>query len=235
MSAMATNSPIADLRSRLIDAAIKLLAEQGPSALQVRAIAKEAQVSTMAVYSSFGGMPELLEAVVDHGFRALAAAFEAAPKTGDPVADIFIMALTQRVIACRNPHLHDLMFGLSTRGVYRAIELESPANSATRSAAFQATYAHLTKACTRLIEAGRVRPDSPGVIAAQLWSWVHGFISLELAGHLVQIDDPFRKVMVPLGANMVVGLGDEPERARNSIAAAVNAMKPARRRAAAAR
>lgn len=237
MSGMATNPPVTDLRSRLIDVAINLLADQGPSAVQARSIAKEAKVSTMAVYSSFGGMPELLAAVADHGFRALATAFEQAPKTGDPVADIFILALTHRVVARRNPHLYDLMFGLSTRGVYRAIELESSATSDARSAGYQIAYDHLVEASRCLVEAGRVRKDNPAVIAAQLWSFVHGFVSLELAGHLVQFGDCVRKILLPMGINMVVGLGDDPARARKSHLAALSATKPAkpsRRRAAAA-
>ena len=225
---MAKNSPVTDLRSKLIDTAIKLLAEQGPAALQARALSREANVSTMAVYSTFGGMPELLGAVIDHGFRELAAAFDAAPKTGDPATDIFILALTHRVVARRNPHLYDLMFGLSTRGAYRAIELDSPAVSEARSAAYQATYTHLIEASGRLVEAGRVRPDRPVVIAAQLWSFVHGFISLELAGHLAQINDSVETVLFQMGINMVVGLGDTPERARKSILAAVDATKPSK-------
>lgn len=232
---MATKPKITDLRSRLIDTAIQLLAEQGPAAIQARSIAKEAQVSTMAVYSSFGGMPELLSAVADHGFRTLAAAFQGAPKTGDPVADIFILAMSHRAVARQNPHLYDLMFGLSTRGAYRAIELESPTSSATRSAAYQATYDQLYEAAGRLVEANRVRKDNPAVIAAQLWSYVHGFISLELAGHLVQFKDCVQEVMVPLGINMAVGLGDRPELARKSIAIASSAMTKPKRRAGARR
>jgi AcrR family transcriptional regulator len=223
-------SPVVDLRSKLIDTAINILAEQGPSGLQARAISKEADVSTMAVYSTFGGMPELLGAVVDHGFRELAAAFDTAPKTGDPVADIFVLALSHRVVARRNPHLYDLMFGLSTRGAYRAIELDSSATSEARSAAYQATYNHLIEAAGRLVDAGRIRRDQPVVVAAQLWSFVHGFISLELAGHLAQINDSTEKVLVQMGINMVVGLGDKPERAEKSILAAVSAMAPSKRR-----
>lgn len=235
MAVMATKPPVTDLRSRLIDTATKLLAEQGPSAVQARSIAKEAQVSTMAVYSSFGGMPELLGAVAAHGFRTLAAAFDGAPKTGDPVADIFVLALTHRAVAKQNPHLYDLMFGLSTRGAYRAIELELPASPDGLSAAYQATYAHLVEAAGRLVDAGRVRKESPAVIAAQLWSYVHGFVSLELAGHLAQFDDYVQKVLLPLGLNMAVGLGDSPALAKKSIVAATNAMKPAKTRAAAKR
>jgi len=217
------NSPApSDLRSTLIDAAIKMLAEQGPSAVQVRSVAKEAGVSTMAVYSIFGGMPDLLRAVADQGFRALAAAFDEAPKTGDPVADIFRQALIYREVARRNPHLYDLMFGLSTRGAYRAIEHGPHADR--HSAAYLLAYDRLVTSAGLLVEAKRVRKDDPAVIAAQLWSFVHGFIILELAGHMTQFDDSVEKVLVPLGLNMVVGLGDDPERARKSILAAASAM-----------
>jgi AcrR family transcriptional regulator len=219
------NSPApSDLRSTLIDAAIKMLAEEGPSAVQVRSIAKAAGVSTMAVYSTFGGMPDLLRAVADQGFRTLAAAFDETPKTGDPVTDIFRQALIYREVARQNPHLYDLMFGLSTRGSYRAIEHEP--NSNQHSAAYLLAYDRLVNAAGLLVKAKRVRKDDPAVIAAQLWSFVHGFIILELTGHMTQFDDSVEKVLVPLGLNMVIGLGDEPKRAEKSILAAAGAMKP---------
>lgn len=217
-----------DLRSALIETATRLLAQQGPSAIQARSIAKEMGVSTMAVYSTFGGMPELLRAVADRGYRALAAAFEETPKTEDPVADIFRMALTYRSIARKNPHLYDLMFGLSTRGAYRAIELDSGTNRDAESAPYQLTYGYLVKAAGRMVEAGRVRADDPAVIAAQLWSYVHGFISLELTGYMVQFDDCVQRVLLPLGINMAVGLGDTPEKAANSIVVAARALAAAR-------
>lgn len=216
-----------DIRSKLIDTATRLLEQQGPSAIQARAIAKEAGVSTMVVYSTFGGMPDLLRAVADEGYRALVAAFDEIPRTDDPVTDIFRMALVYRTIARSNPHLYDLMFGLSTRGSYRAIELESASNRDARSAPYQLTYGYLVKAAARLVEAGRVRPDDPEVIAAQLWSYVHGFISLELTGYFVHFDDCVQKVLLPLGINMVVGLGDTPAAATASVVAAAESLVPA--------
>ena len=184
----------------------------------------------MAVYSSFGGMPDLLDAVIDHGYRMLAERFSRAPRTGDAVADVFILALTHRAVARENPHLYDLMFGLSSRGAYRAIELDPVANVDGRSAAYQATYTQLVAAAERLIEAGRIRKDSSAVIAAQLWSFIHGFVSLELAGHMVQFDDCVQQVLLPLGVNMAVGLGDTPTAASQSIAAATKALKSVKRR-----
>lgn len=106
---------------RLIRATIGLLAEQGPSAIKARTVASASGLSTMVVYSHFGGIPELVRAVVDHGFEELGRAFSGVPVTEDPVADLFVMALICRRVANENPHLYDLMFGLSTRATYRPL------------------------------------------------------------------------------------------------------------------
>jgi AcrR family transcriptional regulator len=197
---------------RLVEAAIRLLAEQGPSAIKARTVAAATGLSTMVVYSHFGGIPELTHAVIDKGFKELDAAFSALPLTDDPIADLAVQALTCRRVARENPHLYDLMFGLSTRGSYRPLQ-ESEVRSSGRSPAFLAAYAHITEACTRLVDSGRVRQQDPCGIAAQLWSFVHGFITLELAETFVGFDDPVSKVLLPLGVNVSVGLGDTRERA----------------------
>src|SRR6267154_6495648 len=106
---------------RLIEAAIRLLAEQGPSAIKARTVASATGLSTMVVYSHFGGIPELTRAVIDQGFKELDAAFTRLPVTDDAIADLAVQALTCRRVARDNPHLYDLMFGLSTRATYRPL------------------------------------------------------------------------------------------------------------------
>lgn len=209
---------------RLVDAAVKLLAEEGPSAIKVRAVASACGLSTMVVYSHFGGVPELIRAVVDRGFTQIGEAFAAVPVTDDPVLDLFAMAATCRQLARANPHLYDLMFGLSTRATYR------PAPDAGclsgHSPAFRDAYAHVTDACERLVASGRIAPAEPEVVAAQLWSYVHGYISLELADHFVEFDEPLTQVLLPMGVTFCVGLGDTPERALASHEAAMTRYGP---------
>jgi AcrR family transcriptional regulator len=211
-----SGDPTADgVPERVVQATIRLLAEQGPSAIKARTIASASGLSTMAVYHHFGGIAELIRAVVDQGFRELDRAFAQVPVTEDPLADLFAMALTTRRVARENPHLYDLMFGLSTRATYRPLP-ESDVRFSGRSPAFQGAYLHLAEACTRLTSSGRVRQQEPEVLAAQLWSFVHGFITLELAEHFVEVDDPVSQVLQPMGVNLAVGLGDKRERAQAS-------------------
>jgi AcrR family transcriptional regulator len=186
---------------RVVQATIRLLAEQGPSAIKARTVASASGLSTMAVYHHFGGIAELIRAVVDHGFTELGKAFAQVPVTEDPLADLFAMALTTRRVARENPHLYDLMFGLSTRrATYRPLP-DSDVRFSGRSPAFQGAYLHLSEACARLMSSGRVRQQEPEALAAQ---------------HFVEFDDPVAQVLQPMGVNLAVGLGDKRERAQAS-------------------
>jgi AcrR family transcriptional regulator len=204
---------------RLIQATISLLAEQGPSAIKARTVAAASGLSTMLVYHYFGGIPELTRAVIDRGFKDLDSAFSQLPATEDPIADLAVQALTCRRVARENPHLYDLMFGLSTRSTYRPVT-DSGVRSSGRSPAFRGAFAHVAEACARLVSSGRVRQQDPDVVAAQLWSFVHGFITLELAETFVDFDAPVGQILLPMGVNLSVGLGDTRERAEGSHEAA---------------
>lgn len=209
--------------AQLVSAAIMLLADQGPTAIKARTVAEAAGLSTMAVYHHLGGLPELIQAVVDRGFNDLGDAFLHAPACDDPVTSLFAMALEARRFAQTNPHLYDLMFGLSNRGSYR------PATSTDRGRSdnFEKAYTHLVQGCGRLVASGRIRPGTDAaVMAPQLWSAVHGFVMLELGGHLSHFDDPVRQVFAPMMANIAIGLGDDPQLATASNTAALDAVQP---------
>jgi len=212
--------------SQLVSAAIELLAVEGPTAIKVRTVAEAAGLSTIAVYHHLGGLPELIAAVVDRGFRELGDALLQVPAGEDPATTLFGMALASRRFARANPHLYDLMFGLSTRGSYRPMR---PAESAAQGRIdnFQQAYSHLADACVGLVASGRVRAQQdPESVAPQLWSAVHGMVTLELGGHLSAFDDPVRQVLLPMLTNILVGLGDDRDSATTSHQAALDLLPP---------
>ncbi|WP_433782156.1 TetR-like C-terminal domain-containing protein [Actinomycetospora sp. CA-101289] len=159
-------------------------------------------------------MPQLLTALVEAGFDRLATVFADRPKFDDPVAGFCDLALAYRGVARANPHLFDLMFGLSNPGGYRADQWASTpegAGGATRrSSYFDRAYEPLVRYARRAIAQGHLRDGEPEAIAAQLWSFSDGFVVLELAGHFAPFADPLREVLGPLATNLVVGLGDDP-------------------------
>jgi len=176
----------------------------------------------MGVYTYFGGVPELLQAVADEGFNRQLAIFKQVAGTADPMTDLSAMALACRDFAKSNPHLYDLMFGLSIQGRYNPVRGVTAAEPKQRSAAFQASYGCLRAECQRMIDQGGVRTIDPDLMAAQLWSALHGFIMLELGGHFDAVADPIEVILVPMCVNLIVGLGAERKLAEASAEEALS-------------
>lgn len=210
-----------DPRSRLLTAAMRLLAIHGPSEIKARSVSSEAGLSTMGVYTHFGGVSELLQAVAEDGFQQQATIFRRVANTEDAMTDLCAMALACRDFAMRNPHLYDLMFGLSIQGRYSPARGESTSTPKVGSDAFMASYSYLVGGCERLIKGKGVRKMAPDLMAAQLWSTLHGFIMLELGGHFAATSNPPAEILVPMCINLIVGLGADRERAQASSATAL--------------
>lgn len=218
---MSTDSA-ARMRARLVDAATRLLLVEGPGAVQARRVAREVDASTMAVYHYFGGMPELLQAVSGEGFRQLGSRLAELPTTADPIADVCRQALVYRGTAHGSRHLYDLMTGPTATGVPVVL-----GDAAARDA-----YQPLIDGVARAMVAGRIRAGEPAMVAAQFWSMLHGFISLELAGQFGEVGEVgdtgagLTEVLLPMGVNLLVGLGDTRERATASAATALVEIHP---------
>lgn len=217
---MTVEDSLPDPRTRLVEATIRLLAKSGPSEVKARSVSSEAQMSTMGVYTYFGGVPELLQAVADEGFNRQAMVFGRLPLSDDPMADLCVMALACHDFARRNPHLYDLMFGLSIHGRYSPSRGAAEPLLSGQSASFRSAYAFLLQGCARLVDAKCVRTAEPDPIALQFWSALHGFIMLDLAGHFAHVAIPSSGVLLPMCVNMVVGMGAKRDKAESSAASA---------------
>lgn len=210
-----------DVKVRLVEAAIRLLDENGPEALQARKLAAEVGVSTMAVYTHFGGMSALVDEVARAGFLRLSEWLAQVDETDDPVADIFSMARTYRQAVAEQPQLFAVTFGQSAPGGKRAT-LSDLTTEEGREAAQEGleAFTHIVRATARAIAAGRFRPVDEYQAAAQLWSALHGFVTLEASGHFGPGEQGINHILIPLGITMAVGLGDTVDRAGRSAEAA---------------
>ena len=194
---------------RLVAAAAKLLAEGGPDGVSVRRVAAEIGTSTMAVYTHFGGKPELLRAVSVEGFRHLAARLAEVEPTDDPVADIAALARAYRRSALDDPHLFAAMFGRNVAEV-------------------MATDDERVEALTTFIDPGRRRPAQPSTPAASRpgtgrparpWSCGPASTASAASSSGPGWPTPPRPPAPspPWAARMAVGAGDDPALAAASI------------------
>jgi len=92
-------------RAELRAAAERLVAKGGPSALSVRAVAREAGTTTRAVYSLFGSRDGLLvDALAQGAFEFLFDEIGKLPETDDPAADLIAVgALAFRRLVLEHP------------------------------------------------------------------------------------------------------------------------------------
>src|SRR6266487_3392701 len=97
-------------RPALIEAAARLIATEGADGLTLRRVAQEVGTATMAIYTHFGGMPELRRAVRQEGFARLMARAEQVGESDDPVADLAGLGLAYYQLAMSNPHLYRAMY-----------------------------------------------------------------------------------------------------------------------------
>ena len=99
-----------DLRRALVDAARRLLESEGPSALSLRAVAREAGVSPAAPYHHFKDKAELLDAVAQEGWDILdQQMIEAKAKASGP-QQLTALGLAYVCFARDNPALYRVMY-----------------------------------------------------------------------------------------------------------------------------
>jgi len=100
-----------DLRRALVDAARRILENEGPNALSLRAVAREAGVSPAAPYHHFKDKGELLDAVALEGWDALGEALAKAREQTSP-GDIVVAELGVAYVcfARDNPALYRVMY-----------------------------------------------------------------------------------------------------------------------------
>lgn len=186
------------VRIALIEAAARIVAEEGRAGLTLRGLAAEVGTSTMAIYTHFGSMDELRRAVRVEGFARLRDRMDAVGRTADSVADLIVGGAAYYEVATSAPNL------------YRAMFLDRPADDVDLTTGLD-TFGQLVELVARCCDAGRfpLAPfDEPASLALEIWARMHGFVSLQVA-HLLPADE----VVAHLDQShrtMFVGWGDDP-------------------------
>jgi AcrR family transcriptional regulator len=207
-------------RAALLNAARRSVEESGPEVLRARAITAEVGASTQALYTLFGGMPGLFEAIVADGFAEFARYVSAVPEGEDPVADFFAKGWAYSGWALSHPQLYRLMFGLTGGELRRHAGLEVVvAGTAANSPQAQAAVDVLVRSMTRVADSGRIDPVDPVLAAGQFLSATHGYLLLNIAG-VVGDEGGDIGIARELAVNLMVGLGDDRAAATRSLDAA---------------
>lgn len=139
-------------RAAVLDAAEGLLADGGPEAVTVRAVADRIGESTRAVYSQFASMADVMGALGARGFQLVADLVNALPITDDPLDDLVeVGASGFREFAITRPQLFRITFHQISSEITRQPEAVP---------ALLASYESLATRFQRAIDTGHL-PERP--------------------------------------------------------------------------
>lgn len=164
-----------DLKSALIKEALRLLEEQGLSALSLRSIAQNVGVSHMAPYSHFKNKTELFQSVAAHGFNLLASNMQSLNNQQAPQALILAYGAQYIEFALAHPSLYRLM-----QSQVQPKELETSKVSSELKTACKRPFVLLFDACKQL----ETNKQQQTLRAQGAWGTVHGLASLLIDGQL---------------------------------------------------
>jgi AcrR family transcriptional regulator len=165
-----------NLREALLEAALDLIGELGPSGLTLRELARRTGVSHNAPYRHFRDRDEVMAAVAAQGFRELTKAMlSAAEKESSAIDRLKRAGLAYVSFGLRRPEHFTAMFDAPTR-----VETDYPDSAKASEDAFGTLVT--------LVKAGQHERQLPAGDAHRLamlaWSMVHGIAKLATTGRL---------------------------------------------------
>jgi AcrR family transcriptional regulator len=166
-------------RAALLEATERLIARNGAAALSVRAVAREADTTTRAVYSLFGSKDGLLvEALAGRAFEFLHDEIGRLEETDDPAADLVaIGVLVFRRLVLEHPGLYRIAFQRVIPGLGAGPDLTE---------ARQRAWYQLLGRIARLEAAGGLGKTSVEEAAIALIAMFEGLSNAELRGNVLR-------------------------------------------------
>ena len=193
-----------DLRRDLLDAALEAIAEEGPSAVSLRSLARRLGVSHAAPANHFPDKAALFTAIAVEGFTLLGQAMAGA------VAELGPDATAGRRFR-------------AVGGAYTGFALAHPAHFAVMwqrdllhqddpelAAAGDATFERLLGGVRDVQAEGWAAETDPQVVAWLAWSVVHGLATLWLGGSLQRSQRPFDEIAGEVASLLGSVLGPRP-------------------------
>jgi AcrR family transcriptional regulator len=172
------------LRRNVIEAASRLLIQEGPDALTVRRIARELECSTKIIYTMFHGKEGLANALYREGCSGLHQAISSVPYHADPVTHLSAIAGAYWEFALTHRSYYLVMF-------CGAIPNFTPdkASIETTALAFEAVM-HILQ---QYMDQGKLPVSDPVKLVKVklvkvLWAPLHGVASLYLLGYFASLE-----------------------------------------------
>ncbi len=195
-------------RQAILDAARKIIADEGQEALSMRAIAQHIDYSPAGLYEYFDSKEEIIAATCEQGHRRLTEYMQRADASLPPDELLLELGLAYIDFAVRNPDFFLLMFTSPATAVAAGTEVEEAVGAMHKESS---SFPLLLAAIQRGVNAG-IFKGRPGYgvleMAFTVWSMVHGIAMLRI-GHLKHFPTDFaaidREALRRIGVGLKAG------------------------------
>ena len=163
------------IRTKILDAARELFAEQGYEAVTMRTIAERIEYTPTAIYYHFKDKDALIRELCDADFSALAEEFQKIATVANATDRLKAMGRAYARFAFEHPNHYRLMFMTPHPPDVSPLE--------KRGKPDEDAYAFLAWTVGQAIAAGGLRPEFSDVelTSQTIWGAMHGLITLQIA------------------------------------------------------
>ncbi len=194
------------VKEKILNKALTILIDEGYDNLSMSKIGKHMGMTAANIYNYYQNKDELYNAIIIHGYNRL---YHTLEKAVEKVVDKFerTMALLRSYLnfGITNPHYYHLMFSMI------APKYQDYIGTPMEEVAFtekQNSLRVLGLAISIVDEYTKDHPGYQGVdpklIAIQLWSQLHGIISLYNSGNLMEADENSDLLIQGILANLEI-------------------------------
>ncbi len=178
-------------RRRILEIATGIISQEGFDALTMRRLARSAEMTAANLYNYYSNKNELYLAIQMDGFQQLLAAFASSGDAGrDALEQLEDFVRGYVAFALAHPETYDVMLGRNTPKYADYVGTDDePAASAEKQAAM--AVMEMTESVVRRAaeERGVTLKHPPRILTMQVWSTLHGVVSLLNARVLQEVTD----------------------------------------------
>lgn len=167
---------------RIADEALKILEEEGESAVSMRRIAQTVGITPMAIYHHFPNREALLNFVVDREFGKFLGYIQARPLRG---------SLQSRLLGCMDSYID---YAFDRPRIFDYVFSQPRPNARRYPDDFRArrspTLTPIADLVAEAMKSGFLKRDDVWEIALELWAHAHGYVALYRGGrfHLSEVE-----------------------------------------------
>ncbi len=200
-------------RRRILQIATTIISTDGFEALTMRRLARSAEMTAANLYNYYSGKDELYLAIQMDGFERLLTHFTAAlAKSTEPVDQLEDFVRAYVAFGRAHPETYDVMLGRNTPKYVDYIgTADEPAADAEKRAAMA-----LIELCEEVVRRaartpGVQLPHGPRILTLQVWSMLHGVVSLLNSRVLQEVTDTPEDLVDAIVADTRAALTPPPE------------------------